>query len=75
MLKNFKKVLSMLVVLSFMFLLSGDVKVIADETIATSERLIVFKIGDKNYYTQEIGKTAVKRTAIDTAPVIKASSR
>jgi len=46
-LKNFKKVLSMLVVLSFMFLLSGDVKVIADETIATSERLIVFKIGIK----------------------------
>ena len=73
MLKNFKKVLSMLVVLSFMFLLSGDVKVIADETIATSERLIVFKIGDKNYYTQEIGKTEVKKTAMDTAPFIKDS--
>jgi len=72
-LKNFKKVLSMLVVLSFMFLLSGDVKVIADETIATSERLIVFKIGDKNYYTQEIGKTEVKKTAMDTAPFIKDS--
>ncbi|NLJ71866.1 MAG: copper amine oxidase N-terminal domain-containing protein, partial [Syntrophomonadaceae bacterium] len=43
---------------------------IANETIATSDKLIVFKINDTNYYTQTIGSEVVNTVQMDTAPII-----
>ncbi len=43
---------------------------IANETIATSDKLIVFKINDTNYYTQTIGSENIAVNQMDTAPII-----
>ncbi|HZJ85085.1 MAG TPA: copper amine oxidase N-terminal domain-containing protein [Syntrophomonadaceae bacterium] len=41
-----------------------------DEVIATKDKLIVFKINDKSYYTQTIGSENVEVKQMDTAPII-----
>lgn len=69
MMNNLKKALALLVIMSFMFLIPGDSRVVADETIAVPNKVIVFKIGDKNYYEQEVGKEA-RKVAMDVAPYI-----
>ncbi len=45
----------------------------ADETIATQNKLIVFKINHGSYYVQDIGSTDVSTVQMDTAPFIKDS--
>jgi hypothetical protein len=42
----------------------------ANETVVTPNKLIVFKIGDLNYYTQEIGSEQVNSVKMDAAPMI-----
>ncbi|MGB4509091.1 MAG: copper amine oxidase N-terminal domain-containing protein, partial [Syntrophomonadaceae bacterium] len=42
----------------------------ANETVVTPNKLIVFKIGDLNYYTQEIGSDQVNVVKMDAAPMI-----
>ncbi len=42
----------------------------ADETVVTPVKVIVFKIGDYNYYTQEIGSDEVTTVKMDAAPMI-----
>ncbi|MFY9323333.1 MAG: hypothetical protein WAO72_04220, partial [Syntrophomonadaceae bacterium] len=37
----------------------------ANETVVTPNKLIVFKIGDLNYYTQEIGSEQVNSVKMD----------
>lgn len=69
MFKTFKKALALVVIISFMFLIPGDSKIMANETIAVPNKVIVFKIGDKNYYEQEVGKEA-RKVAMDVAPYI-----
>jgi len=53
------------------FIATGNA--IADETIATPNKLIVFKIDHNTYYTQEIGSTEVNTVQMDTEPFIKDS--
>ncbi len=48
---------------------SADIKA-NDETIAVNDQLIVFKINDKNYYTQTIGSEDIAVKQMDTAPII-----
>lgn len=57
----------------FAFLTTISGNVIADETIATPNQLIVFKINHSSYYTQEVGSSEVKTVQMDTAPFIKDS--
>jgi hypothetical protein len=45
----------------------------ANETVVTPNKLIVFKIGDLNYYTQEIGSDQVNVVKMDAAPMISNS--
>ncbi len=53
------------------FIATGNA--IADETIATPNKLIVFKIDHNTYYTQDIGSTEVNTVQMDTEPFIKDS--
>ncbi|NLJ71855.1 MAG: copper amine oxidase N-terminal domain-containing protein, partial [Syntrophomonadaceae bacterium] len=41
-----------------------------DEVIATKDKLIVFKINDKSYYTQTVGSENIEVKQMDTAPII-----
>ena len=59
--------------LAAMLMMVCVVPTFADETIATPNKLIVFKIGHSSYYTQEIGSSEVKAVQMDTAPFIKDS--
>ena len=57
----------------FAFLTTISGNVVADETIATPNQLIIFKINHSSYYTQEIGSSEVKSVQMDAAPFIKDS--
>ena len=67
--KKFK--ITMLVMMLAMLAMLATAPVFANQTIATPDQVIVFKIGDSNYYTQEIGKTAVNTVRMDAAPFIQ----
>mgnify|MGYP001397757948 CR=1 FL=1 len=66
--KKFKLV-ALAVMLAFLVTVPGFVQ--ADETVVTPNKLIVFKIDDLNYYTQEIGTDKVDSVKMDAAPMIK----
>ena len=65
------KIITLVMMFAFLTTISGNV--IADETIATPNQLIVFKINHSSYYTQEIGSSEVKSVQVDAAPFIKDS--
>lgn len=65
------KIITLVMMFAFLTTISGNV--IADETIATPNQLIVFKINHSSYYTQEIGSSEVKSVQMDAAPFIKDS--
>ncbi len=69
--KNLFKAISIALVLGLLCLInpSADIKA-NDETIAVNDQLIVFKINDKNYYTQTIGSEDIAVKQMDTAPII-----
>lgn len=66
-----KKLLAMIIFLGFIFILPFN-PVTANVTteIITSDKLIVFKINDTNYYTQTVGSEVVNTVKMDTAPII-----
>ena len=63
------KIVAIAVMLAFLVTIPGFVH--ADETVVTPNKLIVFKIDDLNYYTQEIGTDKVDSVKMDAAPMIK----
>ena len=57
--------------LAFLVTIPGFTTVKADETLVTPNKLVIFKISDYNYYTQDIGSDKVTKVKMDVAPLIK----
>lgn len=66
---NRSKLIALAMMLVFLATMPGITK--ADETLVTPNKLVVFKIGDYNYYTQDIGSSQVNKVKMDAAPLIK----
>lgn len=64
------KILALILMFVFITTLTYQPITANDEVIATKDRLIVFKINDKSYYTQTIGSENVEVNQMDTAPII-----
>ena len=64
------KVLALVLMFVFISTLTYQPVTANDEVIATSDKLIVFKINDKSYYTQTIGSEDIAVNQMDTAPII-----
>ncbi|NLJ72857.1 MAG: copper amine oxidase N-terminal domain-containing protein, partial [Syntrophomonadaceae bacterium] len=64
------KILALVLMFVFISTLTYQPVTANDEVIATSDKLIVFKINDKNYYTQTIGSEDIAVNQMDTAPII-----
>lgn len=62
------KLVALAVMLTFLVTIPGFVN--ADESLVSQNKLIVFKIGDLNYYTQVIGTDKVDSVKMDAAPMI-----
>lgn len=56
-----------------MLMMICAIPTLADETIATPNKLIVFKINHDSYYTQDIGSSTVNTVQMDVAPFIQDS--
>jgi len=63
------KIIALAIMLAFLATAPGFVN--ADETMLTPNKLVVFKISDYNYYTQDIGSDKVNKVKMDAAPLIK----
>ena len=64
------KVLALVLMFVFISTLTYQPVTANDEVIATKDKLIVFKINDKSYYTQTIGSENIEVKQMDTAPII-----
>ena len=65
------KIIALAIMLAFLVTIPGFTTVKADETLVTPNKLVVFKISDYNYYTQDIGSDVVNKVKMDAAPLIK----
>jgi len=65
------KIIALIIMLAFLVTIPGFTTVKADETLVTPNKLVVFKISDYNYYTQDIGSDKVNKVKMDAAPLIK----
>ena len=65
------KIIALIIMLAFLVTIPGFTAVKADETLVTPNKLVVFKISDYNYYTQDIGSDKVTKVKMDVAPLIK----
>jgi len=65
------KIIALAIMLAFLVTIPGFTTVKADETLVTPNKLVVFKISDYNYYTQDIGSDKVNKVKMDAAPLIK----
>ena len=65
------KIIALTIMLAFLVTIPGFTTVNADETLVTPNKLVVFKISDYNYYTQDIGSDKVTKVKMDVAPLIK----
>ena len=63
------KIIALTIMLAFLVTIPGFVN--ADETLVTPNKLVVFKISDYNYYTQDIGSDKVNKVKMDVVPLIK----
>lgn len=63
------KIVALAIILAFLVTVPGIVN--ANETLVTPNKLVVFKISDYNYYTQDIGSDKVTKVKMDVAPLIK----
>lgn len=64
------KIIAIALMLVFLSVLTYQPVIANDEVIATKDKLIVFKINDKSYYTQTGGSENVTVNQMDTAPII-----
>jgi len=67
---NFKKLLGILLILSLALLPVHNAVAGNDETIATPDKVVVFKIGDYNYYTVNLKENKSETVKMDTAPQV-----
>ena len=65
------KIIALIIMLAFLVTIPGFTTVKADETLVTPNKLVVFKISDYNYYTQDIGSDKVTQVKKDVTPLIK----
>jgi len=63
------KIIALAIMLAFLVTMPGFVN--ANETLLTPNKLVIFKISDYNYYTQDIGSDKVTKVKMDVAPLIK----
>jgi len=67
---NFKKLLGILLILSLALLPVHNAVAGNDETIATPDKVVVFKIGDYNYYTVDLKQNKSETVKMDVAPKV-----
>ena len=67
---NFKKLLGILLILSLALLPVHNAVAGNDETIATPDKVVVFKIGDYNYYTVNLKENKSETVKMDVAPKV-----
>ncbi|SHH33814.1 Copper amine oxidase N-terminal domain-containing protein, partial [Thermosyntropha lipolytica DSM 11003] len=70
MFKNFKKLLGAFLILSLALIPGHNATADNAETIATPDKVVVFKIGDYNYYLVDLNNNKVDTVSMDTAPQI-----